>query len=281
MISVPEHTPEYLCRIVASKLRAALPGCRLAEVEGDPFYLEVVKADDSALRLHLGALVSDVQSAMTPEERQSLIDSYVSVARESLFPPTWGLDDLYLALRNHSYFEQFGDAWFEDTLVTPGPGDLVGVVVADLGQGLKTVTSALAIEAGFTPRDVQAAAEDNVLALMSEIGTAETTPGVVMMGITGYPWLGSTLLSVPKAMEMVIEDRGWKRALISATTRGSVDMVDADAPGAVEKMQHWMYRRLAEDPRPQSEVVHTLSIGMDMPMKTHRFDDAGQLVALV
>ncbi len=173
MIAARETTPEYLCRIVASKLRAALPGCRLAEVEGDPFFLEVVKADESALRLHLGALVSDVQSAMTPEERQTLIDSYVAVAQESLFPPTWALSDVYLALRNRSYFEQFGEAWFDDALVTPGPGDLVGVVVADLGQGLKTVTSALAIEAGFTPRDVQAAAEANVLALIPEIGTAE------------------------------------------------------------------------------------------------------------
>lgn len=281
MFAPHDDSPEYLCRLVASRLRAALPECKLAPVEGDPFFLEVVKSDDRALRLHLGALVSDMQSAMSPEARQALVDSYVSVARESLYPPVWTLGDVYLALRNKSYFEQFGAAWFDDPLVTPGPGDLVGVVVADMGQGLKTVTSTLAIEAGFTPRDVQAAAEANVLALMGEIGTAERAPGVVVMGFDGYPWLGSTLLSVPKALELVIEDRGWVRALVSATTRGTVDMVDADAPGAVLTMQHWMYRQLAQDSRPQSEVVFTMTRGHDLPIKTHRFDDAGQLIALV
>ena len=116
---------------------------------------------------------------------------------------------------------------------------------------------------------------------MPEIGTAERAPGVVVVGFDGYPWLGSTLLSVPKALELVIEDRGWRRALVSATTRGTVDLVDADAPGAVLTMQHWMYRQLAQDPRPQSEVVHTMAVGHEMPMKTHRFDDQGQLIALV
>ena len=101
-IAPRETQPEYLCRIVASKLRAALPGCELAEVEGDPYFLEIVKSDKRALRLHLGALVSDVQSAGSAEERQTLIDAYVSVAQESLFPPTWSLDDVYLALRGRS-----------------------------------------------------------------------------------------------------------------------------------------------------------------------------------
>ena len=92
--------------------------------------------------------------------------------------------------------------------------------------------------------------------------------------------MGNTLLSVPKAIEMVIEDQGWRRALVTVTTRSTVDMVDADSPGALLKMQRWMLRQLDQDPRPQSEMVLTMAVGMEMPIKTHRFDDGGQLVAL-
>ena len=274
------ESPEDICRQVVERLRAELPECSLTVAEGDPFELSLAAPDDdNTMTLYLGNLVADVQGAWTRGSRKELIDNYIAMARQSLFPPPITAESVYLTLRNRSYFDGLDDGWAEDDLIEDGPGDLVIVVIADIGQGLQTVTTATAQKAGFSSDEIRAAAEKNLLGVLSGLGSGDSAPGIVSAGIDGYPWLGTSLLLTPKVLEIVMMDLGWNRALISSVSRESVDFANADDPEALGRMERWMQERFSTDPRPQSDFVWTMKVGDDVPVKTHRMEE-DKLVAL-
>ncbi len=201
------------------------------------------------------------------------------MARAALYPAPITLDNVYFLLRNRAYFSGMNDGWFSDDLVKDGPGDLMILVYSDLGEGLKNVTTAAAEKAGFTPTEVLAAAEENVLNFLPNLHTWPSEMGVLSAGFEDHDWLGSSLLLLPKALEIVMQGAGWDRALVSSMSRETVDFVNADDPYAVAAIEDWMHQLGKSDPRPQSEFVWTMHIGDAVPVKTHKMYD-GQLIAL-
>lgn len=270
-----------ICASITDELKAAMPECAIHSKNGDPFHLEARAPDRSSLQLFLGNLVTEVQSVGSRIAREELISAYVAMARQALYPPELSLDAVYPALRHRSFYDQLGGVPKDDPLLKDGPGDLVAVVLADIGQGLQTLNTAACEKAGLSPEDVVKAAEANFLEILPELGTCQPVPGILAAGFSDYPWLGSSLLFTPNILELIMEDKDWDRALVTSTTRETVDLANADLPSSLSRMERWMNQRLDGDPRTQSEFLWTISRRDGAMRKTHRLDEEGRLVALV
>lgn len=280
MFSSPHQddlTPEGIRTMVVERLRQELPGHALSVKRDDPFRLELRHPEAGELVLNLGNIVHEIHGS-PPDAAEQMISAYVSMAKQALLPPKIELTSVYPSLRHFEFLDAV-KASKDDPLIGEGPGDLVSVVLSDLGDGLAVLTQDAVETAGFTPEDVLHAAEKNfVEVLPREVYSAERNDGVVSVGLDGYPWLGTSLLFVPSVISQVMKHCGWSRVLASAPTRETVDLVDADAPGAVKRMESWMVRQLSQ-PRSQSEFALTMALGDELLTTTHRIS-SGRLLGL-
>ena len=270
-------TPENILTMVVDRLRQELPGHALQMRRDDPFRLQLCHPEAGELVLNLGNLVHEIHSS-PPDTAEQMISAYVSMAKQALRPPEVRLDRVYPTLRHHEFLSAV-DYRNTDPLIGEGPGDLVSVVVADLGEGLATLTQETVEDAGHSPEDILHAAERNFVGLLPhEIYSVERSGGVLSVGLDGYPWLGSSLLFVPSIIDQIMAHFGWSRVLVSAPTRETVDLVDADAPDAMARVEQWMLRNLSQ-PRSQSEFVLSMKTGDEFLTTTHRLS-GGRLLGL-
>lgn len=263
-----DQTPERILTMVVQRLRQELPGHALLTKRDDPFRLQLCHPEAGELVLNLGNLVHEIHGS-SPGAAEQMIAAYISMAKQALKPPAVNLDSVYPSLR-HREFLGAVETSDDDPLIGEGPGDLVSVVLSDLGDGLATLTQDAVEKAGFTPEDVLHAAEENFVGLLPhEVYTTERDNGILSVGLDGFPWLGTSLLFVPAIISQVMAYSGWSRVLISAPTRDTVDLMDAEGPGALARMEQWMIRQLSE-PRSQSEFVLTMSRDDEYLTTTHR-----------
>lgn len=261
-------SPESIRARVMTALQRELPGHALEVRQDEPFRLRLCHPEAGELVLNIGNLVQEVRSA-APGTAERIITAFVSLAKQALNPPEISLARVYPALRHHAFLRECG-ASQADPLVGEGPGDLVSVVLADLGEGLATVTAEGAGKAGFAPEEVLAAAEKNFVGLLSdEVFSIDQGDGIHSVGFENFHWLGTSLLFVPALLEGVMERLGYERIVVAAPTRDSLDIIDAGRPDALARMERWMTTRLA-GPRPQSEFVMSLTPGKEFLTPTHR-----------
>lgn len=260
-------SPEEIRVVIVRRLEAALPGVDLVQRKGEPFRLTLAHPEAGELVLNLGNLVHEVLGA-TPNDAEDMVHSFVTLAQRAVAPPKVVLDAVYPGLRHRAYLEATGNRG-TDSMIGEGPGDLLTVILADQGDGLATLSEAAVLAAGFSPEDVFAAAERNFVELLPEgVLVSSSDEGVVSLGLQDCPWLGSSLFFVPFLITRIMQERGWERALLAAPTRETVDLVDADEPGAIQVMERWMIERLA-GPRTQSDVVFDFRQGDTEYRRSH------------
>ncbi len=265
-------TPESILTMVVERLRRALPDHALRTQRDDPFRLQLCHPEAGELMLNLGNLVYEIHGS-PPDTAEKMIASYISMAKQALRPPEIYLDCVFPALRHHQFLDAV-DRSKQDPLIGEGPGDLISVVLHDLGDGLATLTQDAAEQAGHTPEDILHAAERNFVQLLpSEVYSTERSDGVVSIGLDEYPWLGTSLLFVPSVVTQVMAHYDWSRVLVSAPTRETIDLVDASQPDAMARMERWMHRHLSQ-PRSQSEFVLSMSQDDEYLTTTHRMSGA-------
>jgi hypothetical protein len=224
------------------------------------------------MRRHHNDISPQEVRSSSPETSDALIAAFVTMAKRALEPPVVNLSDVYPALRHHEFLDGVETA-ADDPLIGEGPGDLISVVLADVGDGLATLTQEAADRSRLQPAQILTAAEENFVKLLPhEVVSCEPAAGVVSIGLENHPWLGTSLLFVPSLLSQVMSDRGWGRALVAAPTRESVDLVRADRANAVDVMQGWMQMRLS-GPRSLSEVVLTMEQGDENLTKSHVMAD--------
>ena len=271
------RTPEKIRTMVVERLRQELPGHALRVEQDNPFRLQLFHPEAGDLVLNLGNLVHEIHES-TPAAAEQMITAYVSMAKQALCPPSIDLTKVFPSLRHHEFLNAI-DTADDDPLVGEGPGDLVSVVLADQGDVVATLTQDIAEADGHTSQDILHAAEKNFVALLPrEVYVAERESGVLSVGLESHPWLGTSLLFVPSIISQLMAHYGWSRAHVSAPTRDTVDLVNADAPNALAYLERWLLERLAE-PRSQSEFVLTMASGDELLTTTHRMS-GGRLLGL-
>lgn len=264
-------SPEAIRTLVVERLQRELPGHALEVRQDEPYRLRLCHPEAGELVLNIGNLVHEVRQS-TPGIAEEIINAFVSMAKQALNPPQIELSAVYPALRHHAFLRE-AEISERDPLIGDAPGDLVSVVLADVGDGLATVTGKAAERAGLTPDAILAAAERNFVRLLTgEVFTAEYEGGILSVGLEGYPWLGTSLMFAPSILQGVMAHHGIERALIAAPTRETVDLIDASGPNALARMERWMLSRLA-GPRPQSEFVLRLALGDELLTTTHRMSN--------
>lgn len=269
-------SPEKIRTMVVECLKRALPGHALSVHQDNPFRLKLEHPEAGDLVLNLGNLVHEIHCA--PNAAEQMITAYVSMAKQALHPPKLDLARVYPSLRHYEFLNSI-DAAKDDPLIGEGPGDLVSVILADQGDVIATLTADIIEADGYAPETVLEAAEKNFVGLLKrEVYVAENSGGVLSVGLEGYPWLGAGLLFVPTILARVMAENGWRRVHVAAPTRETIDLVNADAPGALDLLQRWMLGRLSE-PRSQSEFVLSMSRDDDMLTTTHRLS-GGRLLGL-
>ncbi|MEO0945233.1 MAG: hypothetical protein AAFY06_10385, partial [Pseudomonadota bacterium] len=242
----------------------------------NPFRLRLAHPDEGDLVLNLGNLVHEIHCA--PASAEEMISAYVSMAKQALQPPKLDLEKIYPSLRHYEFLQGIPNTQ-EDPLIGEGPGDLVSVVLADQGDVVATLTKDMIEAEGISANAVLKAAEANFVALLrNEVFVAEARKGILSVGLEGYPWLGSGLLFVPSIMSRLMAENGWARVHVAAPSRETIEVVNADAPQALDHLRDWMCERLAE-PRSQSEFVSSMSRGAEMLTTTHRLA-GGRLLGL-
>jgi len=262
------RSPEKIRSMVVERLREELPGHVLRVEQDNPFRLQLCHPEAGELVLNLGNLVHEI-SGSPPSAAEQMISAYVSMAKQALQPPEIDLSKVYPTLRHHEFLNAFKTS-DDDPLIGEGPGDLVSVVLADQGEGLATLTRDTVEAADHRPADVLHAAEKNLVALLPhEVYAAERDNGVLSVGLDGYPWLGTSLLFVPSIITQLMTHFGWSRVHVSAPTRDTIDIVDAESPDALGHLERWIVRRLGE-PRSQSEFVLSMGVGDEYLTTTHR-----------
>lgn len=253
---------------IVQRLRAALPGLDLQSQQDQPFRLTLTHPEAGDVVLNLGNLVHEVQGA-APRAAEKMVETFVSLAQRAVEPPEINKKTVYPGLRHRAFLDATGQK-ISDRMIGDGPGDMVTVVLSDQGDGIATLNEACVALAGHTPESLLVAAEQNFVELLPGAFRASSTPdGVLSLRLEGYPWLGTSLLFVPLLLSRVMEDRGWSRALIAAPTRETVDLVDADAPGAARVLERWMADKLA-GPRTQSEMVLSFRQGSTDYSRSYR-----------
>jgi len=270
------QTPEKIRTLVVERLREALPGHALKVEHDNPFRLQLFHPEAGDLVLNLGNLVHEIHGA--PDAAEDMITAYVSMAKRALNPPVIDLSMVYPSLRHHEFLKAI-ETSDNDPMIGEGPGDLVSVILADQGDVVATVTQDIAEAGGHTPQDVLHAAEKNFVALLpGEVYAVERDNGVLSVGLEGFPWLGTSLLFVPSIISQLMSHCGWNRVHVSAPTRDTVDLVNAEAPNALGYLERWVVEHLAE-PRSQSEFVLSMSRGDEFLTTTHRVS-GGRLLGL-
>ncbi len=269
--ALTSYTPEEIRAFIVQRLRAALPGLELEQRHGEPYRLTMSHPEAGDLVLNLGNLVHELRSA-PPQTAERLVDTYISLAKSAMTPPEIALKSVYPGLRHGAFLDATGQD-MSDRIIGEGPGDLVSVILADQGDGLATLNEKAVRAAGFAPEDVLMAAERNFVDLLPRaFRAAVPEEGVLSLGLQNRPWLGTSVLFVPSLISCVMEERGWKRALLASPTRETVDLVNMDRSGATPLMENWMAQNLA-GPRTQSEVVFTFSAGETEYRQSHRMFD--------
>lgn len=270
-------TPEAILTMVVERLRRELPGHDMSVQKDDPFRLQLCHPEAGELILNLGNIVHEIHGS-PPSAAEQMISAYVSMAKKALLPPKIELSAVYPSLRHYEFLDAVKPSK-DDPLIGEGPGDLVSVVLSDMGDGLAVLTEDAVEKAGFSTEDILHAAETNFVELLPhEVYTAERRGGVVSVGLDGFPWLGTSLLFVPAVINQVMTHYGWTRVLVSAPSRDTVDLVNADAPGALAEMEQWMQRQLSQ-PRTQSEFVLSMALDDELLTTTHRMS-SGRLLGL-
>jgi len=264
-------SPESIRTRVVRRLQRELPEHALELRQDEPYRLRLCHPEAGELVLNIGNLVHEVRQS-TPGIAEQIINAFVSMAKQALNPPQIELTAVYPALRHHAFLRE-ADISLCDPLIGDAPGDLVSVVLADVGDGLATVTKKAAERAGLAPESILAAAERNFVGLLAgEVFTAENEGGILSVGLDGYPWLGTSLMFAPSILQGVMAHYGIDRALVAVPTRETVDLIDASRPNALAQMERWMLTRLA-GPRPQSEFVLRLALGDELLTTTHRMSN--------
>lgn len=272
-----EQSPERIRTMVVERLRRELPGHALHVQRDDPFRLQLLHPEAGELVLNLGNLVHEIHGS-PPGAAELMINAFISMAKQALNPPEIDLSNVYPSLRHHDFLDAI-DVSRNDPLIGEGPGDLVSVVLSDLGDGLATLTQDAAAAAGYSHKNILHAAEQNFVELLPhEVYTAERDNSVLSLGLDAYPWLGTSLLFVPSIIAQVMAHYGWNRVHVAAASRETVDLVEADAPGALARLEQWMVRQLSQ-PRSQSEFVLSMSQTDEYLTTTHRMS-GGRLLGL-
>ena len=263
-----ELSPEAIRQRVVQRLQRELPGHELEVRQDEPYRLRLCHPEAGELVLNIGNLVHEVRQS-TPGIAEEIITAFISMAKQALQPPEFELAGVYPALRHYAFLREARISQ-DDPLIGDGPGDLVSVVLADLGDGLATLTRDAAEKAGLSPDIILAAAERNFVGLLAdEVFAAENDGGILSVGLEDYPWLGTSLMFAPSILQGVMAHHGIERALVAAPTRDTVDLIDAADPKALARMERWMLTHLA-GPRPQSEFVLRLSLTDELLTATHR-----------
>ena len=268
---VNELSPEAIRIRVVQRLQRELPGHELEVRQDEPYKLRLCHPEAGELVLNIGNLVHEVRRS-TPGIAEEIISAFVSMAKQALNPMQIELKTVFPALRHHAFLREAGISE-ADPLIGDGPGDLVSVVLADLGDGLATLTREAVSRAGLAPDAILAAAEQNFVGLLTgEVFAAEIEGGILSVGLEGYPWLGTSLMFAPPILQGVMAHHGIERALVAAPTRETVDLIDATRPDALKRMERWMLTRLS-GPRPQSEFVLCLGLDDVFLKATHRMSN--------
>ena len=268
---IEDLSPEAIRARIVDALQRELPGHALEVRQDEPFRLRLCHPEAGELVLNIGNLVQEVRHA-APGTATRIIGAFVTLAKQALHPPTIRLDRVYPALRHHAFLRE-GGITKADPLIGEGPGDLVSVVLADVGEGLATITAEAARKTGHDADAVLEAAERNFVDLLPDnVFANEQAGGVISVGIDDFPWLGTSLLFVPSILAGVMAHYGLERALVGAPSRETVDLIDATRADAVVRMEQWMVSRLA-GPRPQSEFVLSFAPGDAYLRTSHRMSN--------
>lgn len=268
---IEDLSPEAIRARIVDALQRELPGHALEVRQDEPFRLRLCHPEAGELVLNIGNLVQEVRHA-APGTATRIIGAFVTLAKQALHPPTIRLDRVYPALRHHAFLRE-GGITKADPLIGEGPGDLVSVVLADVGEGLATITAEAARKAGHEADAVLEAAERNFVDLLPDnVFANEQAGGVISVGIDDFPWLGTSLLFVPSILAGVMAHYALERALVGAPSRETVDLIDATRADAVGRMEQWMVSRLA-GPRPQSEFVLSFAPGDAYFRTSHRMSN--------
>lgn len=262
---------EEIRAFLVERLKAALPGTSLEARHDQPFRLTVSHPEAGRLVLNLGNIVQELRGA-TPVAAEEMVDTFVRLAKRAVAPPKIDYDNVYPGFRHRAHLDAVKSG-VADALVGPGPGDLITVVLADQGDCVATLNETTVRAAGFDPEDILLAAEQNLVDILPNAFCAGTSDDdVLSLGLSDFPWLGTSVLLVPSLISRVMEEKGWDHVLLAAPTRETVDLVDAERADAARAMERWMMTSLA-GPRTQSEVVYSFRCNDTIYRKSYRVAD--------
>lgn len=246
-------TVEEIRARIVQRLRDELPGLAFETQISEPHQLKLSHPESGDLTLNLGKLLREMREAK-PRTAEQLVDRFVALAKQAVCTPDFSLASVYPALRGRAFMQQ-ANVHKSDGLMGDGPGDMVSVVLVDVGDCTAILTEEAAANSGYAAKDVLVAAEKNFVDIFpGSIRATTVDDGFVSLSLQDYAWLGTSILFVPLLLTRVMADKGWERALVAAPTRESVELIDVSNGVSVSKLESWMVECLA-GPRPQSELI--------------------------
>lgn len=274
-------TPIEVRAAVIERLSETLSHHRVTSRDDDMFALAVMAKDNPSevLVVHLHSLVAQVlEPEVRPAEARAAIARFVRMVECGATPPRISLDAVYPTFRSRQMLAAARDGGLEtDPFLAQGPGDLWLVVLADIGDGVVTVSDTVAARSGHSVEEVIGAAERNLRNIAPRVFLSEPEDGVVPVGIEGYPWLGASLLLVPGFLRAIAEAEGWTRPMVAAPGHDVVGLIDAAQPQARERLEAWMVREGEASGR-LSDVV--FSVGGDNALRPAFRCDGSRLLAV-
>jgi hypothetical protein len=208
-------------------------------------------ADCPTLTLNASAMACSTERMQMPcAQRLAQIDRFLATILPQAQAPL-DLAQLYPVVRQRA---RIVDA--DSPLVRPLAGDLVTVVMQDLGDSLATITGC---EMGDKcPEDLWQAAGGNLRRALGQFDATPEAPGYLTIRWPGNPVLSGSILLASGILAALVRQQGWRIAAVGAAARGIIRLADTGDDEAMALVQ----ADLAQDlggAQPQSELLFRLS----------------------
>jgi hypothetical protein len=208
-------------------------------------------ANGPTLTLNARAMACSAERVQMPcAQRLAQIDRFLASILPQAQAPL-DLSQLYPVVRHQSRIVDL-----ESPLVRPLAGDLITVVMQDLGDSLATITDCEM--GGKSAEELWQAAGLNLRRALGQFDAVPEAPGYLTIRWPGNPVLSGSILLASGILVALLRQQGWKTAMIGAVARGTIRLADAADAEAMALMQADLAQDMA-GAQPQSELLFHLS----------------------
>ncbi|GHC48684.1 hypothetical protein [Neogemmobacter tilapiae] len=210
-----------------------------------------MSADGPVLTLNARAMACSAERVQMPcAQRLAQIDRFLA----SILPQAQAaldLSQLYPVVRHRDRIVDL-----ESPLVRPLAGDMITVVMQDLGDSLATITACEL--GGKSVEDLWQAAGINLRRALGQFDATPEAPGYLTIRWPDNPVLSGSILLASGILAALVRQQGWRVAGIGAAARGTIRLADSGDDEAMALMQADLAQDLA-GAQPQSELIFRLS----------------------